>query len=46
MGGFSPVSYGAGVGVSEMGPWFYYGGWLSNGWVVGSADGYDGVGQV
>lgn len=30
-----PVSYGAGVGISELGLGFYYGGWLSNNSVSG-----------
>jgi hypothetical protein len=33
--GISPVSYGAGVGISELGLGFYYGGWLSNNSVPG-----------
>ncbi|KAK7730861.1 hypothetical protein SLS53_008939 [Cytospora paraplurivora] len=33
--GISPVSYGAGVGISELGLGFYYGGWLSNDSVAG-----------
>ncbi|ROW17560.1 hypothetical protein VPNG_00897 [Cytospora leucostoma] len=31
----NPVSYGAGVGISELGLGFYYGGWLSNDSVAG-----------
>ncbi|KUI60774.1 hypothetical protein VP1G_07971 [Cytospora mali] len=33
--GINPVSYGAGVGISELGLGFYYGGWLSNNSVSG-----------
>ncbi|KAL1849370.1 hypothetical protein Daus18300_013301 [Diaporthe australafricana] len=33
--GINPISYGAGVGISELGLGFYYGGWLSNNSVPG-----------